>query len=161
MPLKPMPLLEVQSAARVEIKDRPPSDLTPAQKRGLKYQAKVEARLEALYPGRVLLRPWFRYRVDWRRKTCQPDVIILGEDFQPAVIVEIKYSTIADAWHKLNTVYKPVVEKTYRPPVPVALSLVTRMFDPLVGFPCAVEQLEGLERLAEWSGEGLGVVSWK
>ena len=150
---------EVQSAARVEIEDRPPINPTPAQKRGLKYQARVEAELERLYPGRVLLRPWFRYKVAWRHKTCQPDAIILDSDLLPAVIVEIKYSTIRDAWHKLSTIYKPVVEKAYRRPL--GLTLITRLFDPHVGFPCSVEQLEGLEHLASFSGEGLGVVSWK
>lgn len=152
---------EVQSSARVSEDSSPttPPTLTPAQKRGLKYQAKVEAELERLYPGRVLLRPWFRYKINGEVKKCQPDAILMNSDWTHAVIVEIKYSTIPEAWHKLSTLYKSVVEKAYR--IPTSLCLITRVFDPHVGFPCSILQLEGLERLDGFKNEGLGVVSWK
>lgn len=137
----------------------PPVVMTPVQKRGLKYQARVEAALERQFPGVVVPRPWFRYKVRGEIKRCQPDVVLLVEDGSRAVIIEVKYSTIPEAWHKLSTLYGPVVQKAYR--IPVSFALVTRMFDPSIGFPCQVSQLEGLEQLTSWQGEGLGVVSWK
>lgn len=151
--------MQVQLAARTLVDEKSADKLTPAQKRGLNYQAKVEKALEKIFPGLVILRPWFRYKVDGthKAKMCQPDLILIS----PAhvCIVEVKYSTVADAWHKLSAVYKPVVEKAYR--MPTSLALVTRMFDPAIGFPTTITQLEGLEHLARFRGEGLGVVSWK
>ena len=158
--------LEVQSAARVVGPDglavsTPAASLTPAQKRGLKYQAKVEKELERLYSGRALLRPWFRYKVENKVKRCQPDALIFDPLWAHVWIVEIKYSTIREAWNKLQNLYAPVVEKAYR--IPSTLILVTRLFDPHVRFPCKINQLEGLERIHEFRAEGvaLGVVSWK
>jgi hypothetical protein len=151
---------EVQSAALVsELEGRPPANLTPVQKRGLKYQAKVEVELERLYPGRVLLKPWFRYKINGVIHRCQPDAIIFGTSSGTAIAVEIKYSTVSEAWQKLSQVYAPVIAKAYR--VPVSMVLITRIFDPHVKFECVITQLEGLERLDSWKSEGLGVVSWK
>jgi hypothetical protein len=154
----------VQSAARVCEDERlrsngakEASSLTPAQKRGLKYQAKVEKELLQLFPGRVIPRPWFRYKQDWVVKRCEPDLLL--ETDSGICVVEVKYSTIPEAWGKLNKVYGPVVKQAYR--VPVALALITRRFDPAVRFDCCVTQLEGLEALLQWRGEGLGVVSWR
>lgn len=151
----------VQSAALVAEDKKPPAaSMSPAQRRGLKYQAKVEEALSALYSGRVILRPWFRYKTTQGKVLrCQPDAVVLSSDWDWACVVEIKISTIPECWRKLNDVYLPVVKRVYR--IPVFASLVTTMFDPHVGFPCKISQLEGLERLGEWKGEGLGVVSWK
>src|SRR5258708_4077367 len=134
-----MTQFEVQSAALVSELDKTASteaSLTLVQKRGLKYQAKVEKELERLYTGRVILRPWFRYKVDWRVKTCQPDAIIFGSKSGTVIVVEIKYSTVPEAWHKLSQVYQPVIAKTYR--IPTALVLITRVFDPHVQFACPI-----------------------
>lgn len=152
---------EIQSAALVFEPANVGADpgLTPAQKRGLKYQARVEKELSRLYNGRTLLRPWFRYKSDWKVKRCQPDVLIFTEKWDHCSVLEIKYSTIPEAWEKLSQLYAPVVQKAYR--IPISLVLITRMFDPAIGFPCQIKQLEGLERLGDWNGEGLGVVSWK
>jgi hypothetical protein len=110
-----------------------------------------------MLPGQIVARPWFRYKVEWEVKKCQPDLLILTD--LGVIVVEVKYSTIPEAWGKLNKVYGPVVKQAYR--VPVALALVTRRFDPAIRFDCCVTQLEGLEALSKWCGEGLGVVSWR
>lgn len=154
-------IFEVQSAGLVaEVPEqRDILGLTPSQQRGLKYQAKVEKTLEALLPGRVLLHPWFRYKANYVVRRCQPDMLIFSPEWREVTIVEVKYSTVIDAWTQLQ-LYKPVVAKAYR--IPVSLALITRVFDPAVGFPTRVEQLEGLERLGEWRAtDALAVVSWK
>lgn len=152
--------LQIQSSARVVEPSfrQGQDDSTPAQKRGLKYQAKVEEKLSLLYGESVLLRPWFRFKANWDIQYCQPDVILLLEDSSRAVVIEVKYATVSEAWKQLQR-YKLVVEKAYR--IPVSLALVTRMFDPARRFPCEITQLEGLDRLHLWTSEGLGVVSWK
>lgn len=150
---------EVQSAALLESVYGSDQPMTLAQKRGLKYQAKVEKEVVRLYSDRALLRPWFRYKSNGDVKRCQPDVVVFAEDWSRCLVLEIKYSTIPEAWNKLSQVYAPVVQKAYR--IPTSLVLITRKFDPAVKFPCPIEQLEGLERLGAWCGEGLGVVSWK
>lgn len=150
---------EVQSAALVaEPESLTIQGMTAAQSRGLKYQAKVETELSKLHsPAKLILRPWLRYKQKGEVKKCQPDALLISDAH--ITIIEIKYSTTARAWHQLSTLYKPVIERAYR--VPVFLTMVTRMFDPHVGFPCSISQLEGLERLDGWRGEGLGVVSWR
>lgn len=154
-----MTLFEVQTAARVEVEGRPSKDLSPAQQRGLKYQAKVEKKLETLFPGRVLLRPWFRYKVEYKHNLCQPDVLLFDPEHAHIIIVEIKYSTTAEAWKQLS-LYIPVVRKAYR--LSISAALITRIFDPAVKFPIPVTQLEGLECLDSWRGsKDLGVVSWR
>src|SRR5258707_14429950 len=153
---------EVQSAALVSEPAKTASTeagLTLVQKRGLKYQAKVEKELERLYSGLVLLRPWFWYKLNWERKQCQPDAVLFDAKFSRCSILEIKYSTIPEAWTKLSQLYAPVVQKAYR--IPVSLVLITRMFDPHLKFETQITQIEGLERLDEWKDKGLGVVSWK
>lgn len=151
---------EVQSSARVaDDHPMPPVVMTPAQKRGLKYQARVEAALERQFPGVVVPRPWFRYKVCGEVKRCQPDLLLFFSEAQRVLIVEVKYSTMPAAWSQLHTLYAPVVEKAYR--LPTSLAMVTRAFDPAIKFPCAVTQLEGFEALSQWKGPELGVVSWK
>jgi hypothetical protein len=154
-------MLQVQLATRAVgiLESKLPQEFTPAQRRGLRYQEKVEKALKRVFfPDYVLSRPWFRYKsIDGAVKKCQPDVLITHS--WGISIVEVKYTTTAEAWDKLLNVYRPVVEKAYR--APTALVLVTRMFDPAVKFSCPIEQLEGLEHMAQWRGEGLGVVSWR
>lgn len=154
---------EVQAAAQVVDDGLPPTgvtpSMTPAQARGLRYQARVEGKLLSLYPGRVLVRPWFRYRQNHKVRRCQPDALIFNPDQSRLLVLEIKYSTIPEAWEKLSKVYVPVLKKAHR--ISVLPIFITRMFDPHVGWTVPITQLEGLERLDEWNGEGLGVVSWK
>jgi hypothetical protein len=162
---------EVQSAALVS--DPPTSSLvrgkkaegkTPSQWNGLRYQARVEGELERLFPGRLLLRPWFRYKRHDEVRRCQPDLILFSpqaEDVRWACVVEVKHSTIPEGWEQL-LLYKKVVEKAYR--IPIAVAMVTRVFD-RVRFEglrqVKATQLESMKGLEEWRGEGLGVVSWR
>jgi hypothetical protein len=150
-------LLEVQTSARVvDFAKSESKTLTAAQKRGLSYQAKVEKELGVLYPGLLVLRPWFRYKIDYRVQHCQPDAFLQHED--RIVLIEVKYATENKSWEQLQ-LYKKVVLRAYR--CEVSLVLVTRMFDPHVKFPVKVTQLEGLDRVGGWRGEGLAVVSWR
>src|SRR5258708_29561606 len=153
---------EVQSAALVSQPDKTASTeagLTLVQRRGLKYQAKVEKELDRLYSGLVLLRPWFWYKVDWKRKQCQPDAVLFNAAFSRCSALEIKYSTIPEAWTKLSQLYAPVLQQAY--PIPISICLITRAFDPPLKFATELIQIEGLQRLGQCNGEGLGVVSWK
>lgn len=150
---------EVQSAALIVDSPVPTSSrtLTPAQRNGLRYQTRVEQELQQIFPGRLLLRPWFRYKEEWAVKKCQPDIVLHAEDASRLCIIEVKYSTAPGAWQQLLR-YQRILAKAYR--VPISLALVTRMFDPHVKWECLIKQLEGLERLSGWRGEGLAVVSW-
>lgn len=133
---------------------------TLAKRRGLKYQKKVERALERLFEDRILFRPWINYVTrSGAFRRCQPDAVLYSPKVEWINIIEIKYSTMVEAWDQLNGLYKPVLSKLYSGPI--YLTLITRMFDPHVQFPVEVIQLEGLERLNEWNVEGLGVVSWK
>src|SRR5258708_30486207 len=49
-----------------------------------------------------------------KRKQCQPDAVLFNAAFSRCSVLEIKYSTIPEAWTKLSQLYAPVLQKAYR-----------------------------------------------
>lgn len=85
---------------------------TEAQKRGLRYEARVLAHLRLLAKAWGLnsrLKPWVRYRLsgDWRLRWAQPDFVLEGESF--ALVVEVKRIYRPGAEAELEGLYAPLV----------------------------------------------------
>lgn len=130
---------------------------TAAQRKGQAYERKVQTALKDKIPS-YQAGPWFRFTDENGRRWCQPDGLLLQDDW--AAIFEIKYTYTADAWWQLRRLYEPVVRAAYRPRL-VRLLVVCRVFDPHVSLPEDI-RLRGKSSLGEWDDSPLiTVVPWR
>lgn len=82
-----------------------------AQAAGLRYQARVVARLQEVYPT-VRAGPWLLYKFAKKKGICQPDALVWTGD-QKICVVEIKLSWHRSARPKLLSLYGPIVAHLY------------------------------------------------
>jgi hypothetical protein len=113
----PRRIIGLKTAARLLTSPFPKSHLTERQKKGLAFEKKVVARLEELWPGRVLHGPWFEFEDANGHGYCQADVLVNRGDW--LMIVEAKLTQQEKAWLQLEGLYMPVVELLW-PGVPLA-----------------------------------------
>lgn len=108
---------------------------TGAQKAGLAYQRKVENYLTLHRRGGALdVGSWFVYACsDYRRRYCQPDVLIHGTGgFAGRIsVVEIKIRWTADAWWQLRKLYLPVLNRAF-PTATLVPLVICRSYDPAI-----------------------------
>lgn len=115
------------------------SRATPAQRAGLAYEKKAKRHLSERFPGAVCGQ-WFRFQEGRSApRCCQPDVLLFDrptahDDDCVITIVEIKIRFTETAWWQLTQLYRPIVEKYYRPKR-IHLICMTRSFDPFVLTP--------------------------
>lgn len=82
--------------------------MTPAQRRGLRYEDEVLASLAAAAEAAhipFVPHPWLRFQ---GRKLC-PDAILLWPPALSLLLVEIKYRHCAEAYHQLRGLYGPAL----------------------------------------------------
>lgn len=139
---------------------RTPKGRTPAQRYGLRYEAKVHEHLSLLFPGHYIPSQWFQY-IDDRgaRRWCQTDGLLsLGT---LVVIFEVKARFSADGWWQLRRLYSSVVVAALKPTT-LGCCLVTRHYDPAASFPEAHERISDLERwIIRRQFAQVGVFPWR
>lgn len=86
------------------------SGLSPSQRAGLRYEARVNERLVEEAPrlsASYLPGPWIRYHVSGGYSWCQPDGLLISPS--RVVICEIKNTHVIDAYWQLRAKYEPVI----------------------------------------------------
>ena len=85
-----------------------------AAKLGIVYEQQVLDYLEALYTGKLVVRPWLQFEDFNGAGLCQPDALILpAKKGGRLVVVEIKLTYMASAKRKFVKLYQPVVAAAY------------------------------------------------
>lgn len=105
---------------------------TPAQRRGLRYEAKALDHLKALGPS-FEPSPWFSFYEAGRHRFANPDG--LWQIDRRVVIFEIKEHHTIDAWWQLRRLYEPLIRALIFSPVEVLVVEMCRSFDPAVLLP--------------------------
>jgi len=88
-------------------------ELSEAQRRGLRYEAAVTARLEGELEGQFISQLPFEFRTELTISTAIPDGIILSVEKPEVIVVEIKVSHSADALAQLEF-YRGIVAAAFR-----------------------------------------------
>lgn len=152
---------------------------SPAQRAGKRYEQRVMAWLQTVFPARPCLKmhmqsggaihatevlqsqleigPWFMYVDDRGPHVCQPDAIIRWGT--SVVVVEVKRSHTADAWWQLRRLYEPVVSmalRTLTHPLEIC-----RTYDPAVYIPDPVELLDDVHDAQLSARTTFGVLQWR
>jgi len=106
---------------------------------GIRYERKVHEHLALLalgVPGlNYVESPWIEFEDASGTRYCQLDGLLLDKTNRSALIYEVKYKHIANAWWQLTQLYEPVVRvllPTYRP---ICLMEIVHWHDPQVTFP--------------------------
>lgn len=91
-----------------------PSKRTRGSKaEGLAYEGKIARYLAALYGGRALHNPWFRFVDAIGEGWCSPDVLVLPKGDEPGVLFECKLTAVANVVEKIDGLYLPVVRAAF------------------------------------------------
>ena len=132
---------------------------TPAQRAGLRYEAKVLKHLAETFPGFQPSR-WMSFQGEGgRRRFCQVDGLLAEGAL---AIFEVKLRFTSDAYFQLSQLYKPVVEAIYGRSVE-SLVVVCKYFDPATPFPSPIYHVSSLD-LSALRGiprERVGVYTWR
>ncbi len=131
---------------------------TAAREAGLRYESKVQAKLQDLFPF-YQSSPHVSFMDGRQLRFCIPDGILL--DSECITIFEIKSQHMPEAWWQLRRLYSPVLAAWGARPVQVIE--VVRSYDPSMPFP---EDVELVPNLHEWIGDPakrpvFGVLEWK
>jgi hypothetical protein len=135
---------------------------SPAQKRGLRYQAKA---LEALDDSGLFKlfvpSPWIEFHDYHGQRICQPDAIGFSEGYEApvATIFEIKLSHTIMAYWQLRRLYEPVVRAMF-PEYTVRVCEVTRLFDPHTPWPEDIALCMFLDDIPRLN-DTFGVIQWR
>jgi hypothetical protein len=130
---------------------------TVAQKLGLAYERKALKMIENELDTLICPHPTFRYNSGHGLdQYAIPDAIYLKDEV--LTIFEIKLSHSADAWHQLNNLYKPIVQKAY-PHLHINLCEVCRNYDRSIKLP-RVEFVDDLARFASSKQDKFGIYIW-
>ncbi len=139
--------------------DRKPGKLTPAQKAGLAYEAKVLAGplfdLDA-----CTFHPALKFESRqglW--EYCIPDAMALNDRGDIVTIIEIKSRHTQDAWKQLHNLYLPVVRVLW-PRKHINLLEICKDYSPGVVLPGKSEIVEDLASWVEKAQQVYGVYPW-
>ena len=88
---------------------------TPAQMRGIRYEERVNDAMLLKYGDGYLKSQWFQFFSSGTVRWCQTDGLLLDPWTGQIIIVEVKYSHVADAWWQLFKLYLPVVQAVFGP----------------------------------------------
>lgn len=133
---------------------------TPAQKSGLRYEAKVQAALAELFGPRFFASPTLFFR-DGRGgdQRAIPDGLLLF----PAhtIVIEVKFQHMPEAWWQLRKKYEPIL-RVMIPNKPVLLLEICRSYDRQMPFPGEHTLYKSFGDFHEHASDGeLGVFQWK
>lgn len=121
--------------------------VTPAQKKGVRYEEKIQVRLRNLLGPNYHRNPCINFLSAGQHRRVVPD----GLFFDPegtAFVFEIKSQHMPEAWWQLRRLYEPVVRLL--PFVNrVSCIEVVRSYDPAMGFPEPIKLCSDLETALE------------
>lgn len=135
------PAIDVRSARFLPGK---PAFITRKKSRGkfavgIRYERKVHEHLALLalgVPGlQYIESPWIEFEDRSGQRYCQLDGLLIDTRAMAAIIYEVKYKHIANAWWQLTQLYEPVVRKLLPEYRPICLMEVVHWHDPQVSFP--------------------------
>jgi hypothetical protein len=132
-----------------------------AKESGLRYESQVQEFLLSHFSDRYTPSPYFHFQDGNLHRTIIPDGLLVdpSTSARTAILVEIKFSHMADAWWQMEKLYKPVLQVLY-PHLRISCLEICRQYDPASPFPCLYEFVEDLEefvrRPSPW-----GVFRWK
>jgi hypothetical protein len=90
--------------------------LNTAQRRGIAFERAVGKTLARGFDSkRVIAGPWLEFEDRTGYSYCQPDFVVLADDYTN--VVECKYSYTDRAADELNTLYGPLAELYWEKPV--------------------------------------------
>jgi hypothetical protein len=150
------------TAAHVEWLSLPPfsnqrlSKLKAAKAAGIRYERKIQAKMEAEYPL-FLAHPCMRFHGRFGSELCIPDGIVISEQRPDLLtIVEIKLRHTSDAWYQLHDLYLPVAKKAF-PSHTIQLLEICKFYDPAIKLPRPIVPLENVRRYICEGGEPFAV----
>ena len=131
--------------------------VSAAQQAGLRFERKINARLEEKLGNKWNYQPRLAFR-DGRgeKRVCIPDGIIIAPEY--SIVVEIKISHMAEAWWQLNELYLPVLKKLN--PLPWKMLEIVKTYDPAVEFPVEVNLVTDLVEWMKNPSDQFAVFVW-
>lgn len=126
--------------------ERPSAGLTPAQKAGLRYEAKAQLFLRGNLGKLYQTAPIIHFEDRNGLRSCIPDGIYFGV---VPTIFEIKSQHMPEAWWQLRMLYAPVIRAFFSNKRSVRVVEVTKSYDPAMPFPEPTKMVSGLDRLVE------------
>lgn len=132
---------------------------SPAQKLGLRYEARVFRHLAMELDRAVFFHPAFRFNANRPfDEHAIPDAIYLSEA-GILTIFEVKLKHTADAWYQLRKLYLPVVQKAY-PGTQINLCEICREYDPSIVLPRPPQFVEKLNEFTSVKQNEFGIYLW-
>lgn len=104
---------------------------TPAQRSGLRYEAKVQNAISNLFPD-YIPSPHVQFLDSAGWRTCIPDGLLSLRE--ALFIFEIKNQHSPESWWQLEKLYRPVLQILY-PSKRIFCLEVCRLFDPATPYP--------------------------
>lgn len=119
---------------------------SPAQREGLRYEARAQDYLLQLYPDTYVPSPWltFRLRHEPMPRWCQPDGIIVDMETGRLIIIEIKLRHMAEAYTQVIGIYQPVLKKIF-PGWEMRHVEMVRWYDAGSYFPVPVQLISNID----------------
>lgn len=150
---------EVRSAELLtfDLQHRRDKKKSPAQKLGLQYERRALKMLQGELPFEICPHPTFRFNSGARlSQFAIPDAIYI--EGSVLTVFEIKLSHSADAWHQLNSLYKPIIQKAY-PHIHINLCEICRNYDRSIKLP-RVEFVDNLTCFVSTPSDRFGIYIW-
>ncbi len=139
--------------------DRKAGRMSPAQKAGLNYEAKVLA--GPLFDlNACIYHPALKFQSRQNLyEYCIPDAIAMNDRGDIITIIEIKSTHNFNAWNQLHNLYLPVV-KVLWPEKHINLLEICKEYAPGVNLPGQSEIVEDLPAWIEKAHSAYGVYPW-
>lgn len=136
----------------------PKSRTTVAQRAGLRYETKAFLHLIFRLDHEVMCHPAFKFSNHTHlTEYAIPDAIYISKN--TLTIFEIKLRHTADAWHQLNKLYLPILQKAY-PAMHINLCEVCRYYDPTVKLQGSTTLLDDVVQFASAPQQSYGIYIW-
>jgi len=116
---------------------------TEAQKRGLRFEEKVQMRLRNQLGPRYFRNPFLEFTANGGWRSLVPDGIFFSPEGL-AFLFEVKAQHMPEAWWQLRQLYEPVV-RNLSFVNQVSCIEVVRSYDPAMGFPEPVKLCRKLD----------------
>lgn len=117
-----------------------------ATKRGLRFEAKVTASLNRLFPSRFVSQLPLSFQTAQKRGRAIPDGFLLSRDGSALCVIEMKAAHTTDAWWQLERFYAPIAREAFRG-LRIVLLEICGTYDPHVRLPKRVALLESVEEV--------------
>jgi hypothetical protein len=91
--------------------------------------------------------PWIEFYDRSGRRYCQLDGLMIDNRGKAALIYEVKYKHVSNAWWQLTQLYEPVVRVLFPELRPICLMEVVHWHDPAEHFPERYDFTDSLLRV--------------